>query len=78
MSMTRSYAKSPAPAFDAVADIQFYLGDKYARVRDIVKEIKDCEQFAIACSFVGIQGFPVKAWYEHFNGGNTWKEKDHE
>lgn len=74
MKMTKTYAKSPAPAFDAVEDIKFYLGDKYDTMVGHIKPHKHHGTFALACSLIGIHGYPVKAWYEHFNGQDTWVE----
>ena len=68
MKTTVSYKNSPCPNADAVADIQSYLGDRYERAVEIVKPITDFEQFAFACSFIGIEGFPVRAWFRHFHG----------
>jgi hypothetical protein len=62
----------------AMSDIRFWLGgDKgYRKVMKRLRDFKDCEQFEIACQFVGIQGFPVIAFYEHINGAGTWIEFD--
>lgn len=67
MKTTISYADRETPNFDAVADIQNYLGDRYETVAEVVKPLP-WEQFQIACSFAGIEGFPVTAWFRHFNG----------
>lgn len=72
--MERNYTNSPAPAFDAVEDVKFWLGDKYSTITKTLAQVKDCEEFAFYASFVGVHGFPVRAWYESINGGGTWKE----
>lgn len=75
MKTTISYKDSPAPNFDAVQDIMTYLGDRYDRVAPEISKITHCGQFAMACSLGGIEGFPVKAWYEHFHGQGSWKQE---
>lgn len=76
MHNTIDYGKSPAPAFDAVQDIIDYLGkDKYDKVAPEMAKLTNCGQFAMYCSLAGIQGFPVKAWYEHFHGQGSWKQE---
>lgn len=76
MKTTISYNQSPAPAFDAVQDIKEYLGERYDRVAPEIAKVKHCGQFALACSMGGIEGFPVKAWYEHFHGQGSWKQEE--
>lgn len=68
MKRTVDYAFSPCPNADAVADIQEYLGDRYDRVAAYLRTITDFGQFQLWCSFAGIEGFPVKAWFRHFHG----------
>lgn len=72
MKTTIDYGKSPAPMTDAVADVMEYFGDRYDTVAGMMKEIKDCRTFKFYCGLAGIEGLPVKAWYEHFHGGGTW------
>lgn len=69
------YKSSPAPAFDAVEDVIFWLGKSYDKIAREMALVKDCRTFAFYCRFVGIQGFPVKAWYEHFHGQGSWKDE---
>lgn len=69
-----NYTKSPAPAFDAVCDIQEWFGDRYDDIASKMKLISDQEQFIHLCGFAGIKGFPVKAWWEHFHGQGSWKD----
>ena len=76
MHYTIDYSKSPAKAFDAVEDIKDYLGDRYDSIAELVSEVSDCDRFRNYCGFVGISGFPVKAWYEHFHGQNSFKETE--
>lgn len=77
MHTTVSYHNSPSPAFDAVQDIIDYLGKaKYAEVSPMMAEVTNCGQFAMFCSLAGIQGFPVRAWYEHFHGQGSWKPEE--
>lgn len=67
------YKKSPAPAFDAVQDIIDYMGkEKYNDISPMMAKVTSCGLFSNYCALAGIQGFPVKAWYEHFHGQGTW------
>ena len=75
MKTTIDYAASEAPSFDAVEDVKDYLGSRYDAVASEMKRITDCEQFAMWCAFAGIEGFPVRAWYEHFHGAGTWQDQ---
>ena len=72
MKTTIDYSKSPAPAFDAVEDIKEYLGERYDQIAPLIKAETNRDNFAMACSFAGIHGYPVKAWYEHFHGQGSW------
>lgn len=68
------YSKSPAPAFDAVRDIIDWLGqERYDKVAPEMAKHKHCGNFTMFCALAGIQGYPVKAWYEHFHGQGSWK-----
>lgn len=62
------YTKSSAPNFDAVNDIMEWLGDKYATVAPEMAKVTDTDAFMFYCGLAGIQGFPVRAWYDHFHG----------
>lgn len=73
MHTTIDYSKSPSPQFDAVQDIMEWFGHKYPVIARELCRIKDQEQFTCWCSFGGVTGFPVKAWYEHFHGQGSWK-----
>ncbi len=70
-----NYSKSPAPSFDAVNDVKEWLGANYDAIAPEMSKITSCSQFAFLCGLAGIQGFPVKAWYEHFHGQGSWKEE---
>lgn len=77
MHNTSDYSKSPAPQFDAIEDIKSWLGpDRWVMLQPEMAKIKHCGHFAMFCSLAGIQGFPVKAWYEHLNGQGSWNEED--
>ena len=74
MHKTVDYSKSPAPSFDAVEDIRNWLGDSYDEKAAIMRTLSQ-EDFAASCGlFLGIEGFPVQAWYEHFHGQGAWKK----
>jgi hypothetical protein len=67
------YNKRAAPAFDAVCDIVNWFGEKkYREVAAMMKHVKDPKAFSFYCSFGGVEGFPVKCWYEHFHGQGSW------
>lgn len=74
MKTTIDYSASPTKAFDAVEDVKDWFGDRYDTVAALMKDVKDCGQFAAYCSFTGVEGFPVRAWYEHFNGQGSWNQ----
>jgi len=77
MKTTIDYSTSPAKAFDAVNDIIEHLGErKYNEISPQISLVKDHNQFAFYCMLAGIEGFPVKAWYEHYHGEGTWKESN--
>ena len=74
---TINYSNSPAPAFDAVEDIRQWLGPTYDKLIEAgIGNETSHAKFALYCSFAGIQGFPVKAWYESFHGEGTWKDPE--
>lgn len=72
MSHIVDYSKSAAPSFDAVKDIQDWLGDRYDVVAAEMRQVQNRDAFRLACSFLGVRGFPVQAWYDHFHGGGAW------
>lgn len=75
MHVTIDYSKSPSAAFDAVNDIMDYFGSaKYAEIAPAIAKVTDCYSFSCYCGLAGIQGFPVKSWYEHFHGQGSWNE----
>lgn len=74
MHNTIDYGKSPSPAFDAVEDIKSWLGPKrWAKLQPEMSKVKHCGNFAMFCALAGIQGYPVRAWYELINGQGSWK-----
>lgn len=66
------YSKSPAPAFDAVQDVIKYFGPKWPEVTKLMAGIKDPVAFQNWAGFAGVEGAPVRYWYEHYNGGDSW------
>ena len=77
MHSTIDYSKSPCAAFDAVEDIKQWLGpERYSKIAPEMAKLTHCGAFAMYCSLAGIQGFPVKAWYEHFQGQGKWKPEE--
>lgn len=76
MKTTIDYSKELTPKFSAVEDIKEYLGESYDAIAEIMKDVIDKKSFLFACNVMGIEGFPVGAWYEHFNGEESWKELD--
>lgn len=77
MHNTIDYSKSPAPAFDAVEDIKDWLSpERYDKLAPEMAKLTHCGNFAMYCMLAGIQGFPVKAWYESFHGQGSWKPEE--
>lgn len=74
MKTTIDYSKSPAPDFDCVADVQAYLGKRYDSVAEQFKKL-NADQFTIACSFIGIEGRPIRAWFDHFHGKGAYAKE---
>ncbi len=73
MKVTIDYTNSPAKKFDAVEDIKNYLGPTYDMLAAIIKAEKNKGDFLLGCAILGIHGFPVEAWYDHFHGEGSWK-----
>lgn len=80
MHVIRDYSKSEAPAFDAVNDVMDWFGDRYDAVASKMSKITDPDVFEFYCNFAGIEGMPVRAWYDHFHGEGNFEfrraEKD--
>jgi hypothetical protein len=72
MKYSIDYSKSPCPNVDALHDIQEYLGDRYETVAEHMKTLQNARVFTFAASFAGVQGLPVRAWYDHFNGQGAY------
>lgn len=51
----------------AICDIKDYLGeDRFAHLVNLFREHPyTLEQFQLAASFAGIQGYPAKAWFNY-------------
>lgn len=75
MKTTIDYTKSAAPNFDAVQDIIEYLGwDKYDQLAPQMGKVTDVDTFIAYCSLAGIEGFPVRAWYDHLHGQGAFQK----
>lgn len=75
MHTTIDYSGSPSMAFDAVEDIKEWLGKaKWDEISPMMAKVTDCEQFRMYAWLAGVQGFPVKAWYEIYHGQGSWKD----
>lgn len=72
MKVTIDYSNSPAKCFDAVEDIKEYLGKKYDVIARDMAKLPNVQSFNFYCSFAGIEGFPVRAWYDHFHGEGSY------
>lgn len=73
MHTTIDYTNRPAKQFDAVNDIMEYLGSHYAKIALDMAKVVNTEHFENYCGLAGIQGFPVRAWYNHFQGEGAWE-----
>ena len=51
----------------AIADTQEYLGpERFEKLTALFKEQPyTLDQFQMAASFAGVQGYPAKAWYNY-------------
>ena len=64
----------------AIADIIDYLGSpsKFNELTTMFREEADGNMhqrwFEIACSFAGVQGYPVVAWFHHCFPNRPWLE----
>lgn len=77
MHTTVDYSKSPSARFDAVEDIKSWLGaERWALVSPEMAKVINCGQFVLYASLAGVQGFPVRAWYELYQGEGSWKEEE--
>lgn len=61
----------PLQAISALNNIIEYMGgENFAKVTaDLSREVRagrlDADQFAIVASFAGVQGFPVRVWWNY-------------
>jgi hypothetical protein len=79
MSNTINYTNRTTPAFDAVVDIQEWMGkDRWNKISPEMAKVRNREQFALYASLAGVHGFPVKAWYELYHGQGSWRDCDAE
>ena len=70
-----TYSNGPTAAFDAVEHIRKHLGDvEFSNNTDKFRKYTQCTTFILACAYVGVYGYPVKAWYELIFGQDTWKD----
>lgn len=76
MKTTIDYSKSPAPAFDAVEDIKNYLGKKkWDEVSPQMATVENPRQFEFYCMIAGIEGAPVRHWYDLYHGTGKFAER---
>lgn len=75
MKTTIDYSNDPAPMHKAVEDIKDYLGDAYDNAAEVVKRLESRELFSQVCGFMGIEGLPVRAWYDHFHGEGAFAKE---
>lgn len=76
MHHTRSYANSPCPKVDAINDIKDWLGDHWDKISAQMSEITNQHEFVFCAAFVGVQGFPVIAWWELYHGEGSWSNME--
>lgn len=73
MKTTIDYSRSPAASFDAIEDIKDYLGEaRFEALSPEMAKVANVRQFSFYCGLAGIEGFPVRAWYELYHGGGAW------
>lgn len=73
MHTTIDYSKSASPAFDAVEDVKQWFGKRWDIISPEMAKITDCRCFEAYASFAGVEGYPVRAWYELYHGQGSWK-----
>lgn len=52
----------------ALEDIKSFMGeDRFNAITEIMRKAGETpfSEFQLACMFVGVQGFPVSAWYDY-------------
>jgi hypothetical protein len=68
-----SYKNRLTPAFDAVEDVKNWFGpERWETISPVMAVVKDVQQFCFYAEFGGVKGFPVKAWYELYQGQGSW------
>lgn len=73
MHTTIDYSQSQAPRFDAVQDIKDYLGmENWNMAQQAFRMVRHASRFKAYCHLIGVQGFPVKAWYDLNWGQGAW------
>ena len=74
---TISYKDSPCPSVDAIDDIKEWLGqERWDKLYPLFAKIETQKAFELYASFVGVQGFPVIAWWELIHGQGSWKTEE--
>ena len=75
MHTTINYSNSQTPSFDAIEDIKDWFGQKkWDELSPMMAKVIDQEQFELYANLGGVQGFPVKAWYELYHGQGSWRD----
>jgi hypothetical protein len=49
----------------AIADCRDYMGARFDLLVTELRKVESWDQFAALCGFVGIEGYPVKALWNH-------------
>jgi len=72
----RSYWYGPSPKFDAVESIITWIGRMdYPELRASAIKIDCTVCFIECCEAIRVKGFPVEAWYDHFQGEGKFNER---
>jgi hypothetical protein len=75
MKTTIDYSSSPAKRFDAVEDIKKYLGaKKFDELSPQMARVSNPKEFTFYCMIAGIEGFPVEAWYDLYQGEGAYRK----
>lgn len=67
-----TYDKSPCPMTDAVFDAMEYFKPNWGKTIAALTKVRDQNVFAMSLAMAGVEGFPVKAVYNHIYGGDAW------
>jgi hypothetical protein len=72
MHITVSYDNSPCHKADAIDDIKDWFGPRWDSVSSQMQTVTSVRAFGMLAAISGVQGFPVKAWYDLYHGDGAY------